>query len=260
MKHIKHAVKVSIISAAALCSVGAFAEEKLDGQWRGTAGAALSTTSGNSSTTAFNLNADTSRATTADKISLSAYANYGKNKVAGVSTTTANKWGGFGQYDYNLSERLFGFGRLGLEGDGVIDLDLRAAVAAGLGYKVFNGKDTQFTVYGGLGYTKDKYGSTQLIDGKSDTSFSRTSLYLAEESVHQLSSTVAFKQRLDLYPGLTGDKAKLAKFTAGLSVAMSSTLNLTVGLVDNYNSKPAAGLKKNDLGIFTGVNVKFGAL
>lgn len=260
MKYVKHALKFSIIAAAAVCSAGAIAEEKPDGQWRGTAGAALSATSGNTSNTAFNLNANTSRATAADKISLGAYANYGKNKTAGANTTTADNWGGFGQYDYNLSERLFGFGRLGLERDGVIDLDLRAALAGGLGYKVINGKDTQFTVYGGLGYTKDKYGSTQLIGGVSDTSFARTSLYLAEESSHQLSSTVAFKQRLDLYPGLTGDKAKLAKFTAGLSVAMSSTLNLTVGLVDNYNSKPAAGRKKNDLGLFTGVNMKFGAM
>jgi putative salt-induced outer membrane protein len=260
MKYIKHALKTVVVVSLGAASFAAVAEEKLDGQWRGTAGAALSMTSGNTSSTAFNLNADAARATTSDKISLGGNVNYGKSKIAGVTTTTAKRWAGFGQYDYNLSERLFGFGRLGLEGDGVIDLDLRAALSAGLGYKVINGKDTQFTVYGGLGYTTDKYGSTQLIDGKSDTRFSRTSLYLAEESAHQLSSAVAFKQRLDLYPGLTGDKAVIAKFTAGLSVAMSSTLNLTVGLVDNYNSKPAAGLKKNDVGLFTGVNMKLGAM
>ena len=55
------------------------------------------------------------------------------------------------------------------------------------------------------------------------------------------------------------DKAVIAKFTAGLGVAMSSTLNLTVGLTNNYNSKAPAGTKKNDAGLFMGVNVKLGA-
>ena len=50
------------------------------------------------------------------------------------------------------------------------------------------------------------------------------------------------------------------KFSSGPSVAKSSTLKLTVGLVDSYNNKPPAGLKKNDLGAFAGVGVKLGAL
>jgi len=82
---------------------------------------------------------------------------------------------------------------------------------------------------------------------------------VGEESSHVLSATTTFKQRLEFYPGLSGDKAKIAKFTAGLAVAMSSTLNLTAGLTDSYNSAPPAGNKKNDLGIFTGINVKLGA-
>ena len=247
------------VAAAALTCLAAQAQEKADGQWRGAAGAALSATSGNSSTKALSLSVDTARATAADKTTLGAFVNYGSSKAAGVKSTTANKWAAFGQYDFNLSPRIVAFGRLGLEGDGLTDLDLRSALAGGLGYKLVDTKDTKFTVYGGLGYTTDKYGSAQTIGGKTGTSFSRSSLYLAEESSHQLSPTVSFKQRLDLFPGMSGDKAKIAKFTAGLSVAMSSTLNLNVGLVDNYNSKPAAGSKKNDLALFTGVNMKFGA-
>ena len=42
-------------------------------------------------------------------------------------------------------------------------------------------------------------------------------------------------------------------------VAMSGTMSLTVGLTDSYNSKPPAGSKKNDVAVFTGLNVKFGA-
>jgi len=78
--------------------------------------------------------------------------------------------------------------------------------------------------------------------------------------MHRLSPTVSLKQRLDLYPGVSGDKAVLATFNAGLSVAMSTTLSLTVGLTDSYNSKPPLGTKSSDLGLFTGINVKFGAM
>jgi len=251
--------RLSLFALASLACGAAAAQVQTDGEWRGTGGAAAAMTSGNSSSTALSLNADMARATVNDKISLGASANYARSKTNGVNSTTANKWAGFGQYDYNLSPRLFVFGKLGLEGDALTDLALRSSLAAGLGYKLIDTKETSFNVFGGAGYTTDRYDTVQTIGSKTAKSFSRASLYLGEESSHTLSASTSFKQRLELYPGLSGDKAFIAKFTAGLSVAVSSSLNLSVGLVDNYNSKPPVGTKKNDVGVFTGLNVKFGA-
>jgi len=132
-------------------------------------------------------------------------------------------------------------------------------VAGGLGLKLIDTKELAFSVFGGAAYSTDRYDTTQTIGSKTDTRFSRASLYLGEESSHQLSSSVSFKQRLELYPGLSGDKAKIMKFSAGLGAAMSGTMSLTVGLTDSYNSKPPAGSKKNDVAVFAGLNVKFGA-
>ncbi|MBA4175903.1 MAG: DUF481 domain-containing protein [Leptothrix sp. (in: Bacteria)] len=252
--------KGSLLALACLCGAAAMAQAKTDGLWRGAGGAALSATSGNTRTSSLLINAEAARATAADKVTLGGTVNYAKSKTGGVNQTTANKWAGNGQYDYNLSPRLFVFGKLGLESDKLVDLDLRTAVAGGLGYKLISTEQTTVEVFGGLGYTSDKYGIARTIAGKTDTTFSRASVYLGEASSHQLSPTVSFKQRLDLYPGVSGDKAVLAKFSAGLAVAMSSTLNLTVGLTNAYNSKPPAGTKSNDVGLFTGVNVKFGAV
>ncbi len=253
-------LKLSLIALLGATSTAAMAQAKPDGQWRGTGGAAFAASSGNTSSTSMLLNADAVRATAGDKTSLGGAINYATNKSGGASQTTANRWGLFGQYDLNLSPSTFVFGKLGLEGDKLIDLSLRTALAAGLGYKLINTEQTTFDLFGGLGHTTDKYGSTQTIAGRRASSFSRASLYLGEASSHKLSPTVSFKQRLELYPGLSGDKALLASFNAGLAVAMSSTLNLNVGLTDSYNSKPPAGAKKNDLALFTGVNLKFGAL
>ncbi len=236
------------------------AQTKPDGLWRGAGGAALAITAGNSETTALNLNADMNVATAADKISLGGAYNYGKSKAAGVTSTTADKWNAYGQYDVNLSAQTFVFGKLALEADKLTRLDLRTTVAAGVGYKLIDTQALSFNLFGGAAYSRDSYGVPQSIGGIAGKHFSRTSLFVGEESAHQLSASTTFKQRLEFYPGLTGDKAKIAKFSAGLAVAMSSTLNLTVGLTDAYNSAPPAGSKKNDMGLFTGINVKLGSL
>jgi putative salt-induced outer membrane protein len=248
------------VAACVLTAGTSFAQTKADGLWRGTAGAALSATKGNSEATNLVVNGDMAVATTTDKLSLGGAYNYGRGKTAGVSTTTSDKWNGFGQYDYNLSAQLYTFGKLSLEGDRLAKLTLRATLAGGLGYKLIDTKETSFNVFGGAAYSTDKYSATQTIGGDTGKRFSRASLYLGEESSHTVSASTSFKQRLELYPGLSGDKALLAKFTAGLAVAMSNTMSLAVGLKVDHNSKPPAGFKSNDVGVFTGINVKLGSL
>lgn len=254
-------LKLGALLFGAAVVPAAIAQVKADGQWRGLGGASLSVNSGNTDSRALLLNVDMARATERDKITLGGMVNYARSKdAAGVSQTTANKWAANGQYDYNLTPRVYVFGKLGLEADRLIDLSLRTSVASGAGYHLIQTPDTTFDVFGGLAYITDKYRVAQTIGGETDTRFDRFALLLGEESSHQLSQTTTFKQRLEVYPGLSGDKAVIAKFNAGLGVAMSSTLSLTVGLIDTYNSKPPAGLKKNDVGLFTGVSVKLGAI
>lgn len=251
-----------LLAAAVMlaCPLAKADEPKKDGLWRGTGGAALAVSQGNTDSSAFNLNVDLAALTVQDKISLGGAYNYGKSKsTAGVTSTTADKWNTYGQYDYNLSSQTFVFGKVAFEGDKLIDLDLRSTVAGGLGYKLVDTKELSFNLFGGVAYSTDQYKKDQTIGSTTSKHFSRSSLFIGEESSHVLSASTSFKQRLEFYPGFTGDKAKIAKFSAGLAVAMSSTLNLSVGLTDSYNSAPPAGNKKNDLGLFTGVNLRLGS-
>lgn len=249
----------SLITLAALGCTSAFAQIKTDGEWRGAGGLAFSSTSGNSTSAALALNADMARATVQDKITLGASSNYARSKANGSTSTTSNKWASWGQYDYNLSSSVFAFGKLGAEGDALTELTLRTTLAGGLGVKLFDTQTMSASVFGGAAYTTDRYDTAQTIGSRTGKTFNRSSLLLGEESTHQLASNTSFKQRLEIYPGLTGDKATLAKFSAGLAVAVSSNLNATLGLTDTYNSKPPVGTKKNDLGLFMGVSVRFGA-
>lgn len=241
------------------CALNASAQVKTDNQWRGTGGLAAAYTSGNSDTSSLALTGDLSKASLADKITLGARYNYARSKANDVRSTTADKWALFGQYDYNLSQRTYAFGQLGFEGDHVIDLTVRSTLGAGVGYKVIDTDTTSFNVFTGVGYSRDKYDSIQTINGRTDDTFSRASLLLGEESSHKLSDSTSFKQRLEYAPGVTGDKAQIARLTAGLSVSMTDALALTVGLVDTYNSKPGIGRKENDLGVLTGISYRLGA-
>lgn len=247
-----------LLAAIAALMAGPVMADPADGQWRGAAGAALSTSSGNTSTQNLLLNVDLARQTAQDKISTAGYIHEGKSDVNGRSVTTASKWGLSGQYDHNLTPDWFAFGKLGLEHDRVIDLSLRTLLGAGVGYHWVQTKQDTFDVYGGLSEVITRYGHAQTIGGDTQQQFSTMGLILGETSRHQLTDTVTLTQRLEVYPGLTGTKNNLAKFNLGLNVAMSSTLSLNVGFTEAYNSKPAHGAKKSDTSFFTGINFKLG--
>lgn len=257
-----HRPCMALLALACMAAAApALAEDKprADGQWRGNAGAAVSATSGNTSSTAVLLNADLARLTEADKITVGGHIQYARSEVDGVEETTANQIGAFGQYDFNLSPRLFAFGRLALDRDTLIDLNLRTALNGGLGWKLVDRDDLRFTVFGGLGVAEDRYDAPQTVDGETDTRFRRTTLLLAEESEHALSATTSVKQRLEFLPAIAGDGGHRLNLRADLAVAINSTVGLTVGLISHYDSAPPAGTKSTDTSLFTGLNVKLGA-
>lgn len=228
-----------------------------DGRWRGSLGVALAATSGNTRTRSALLNGDGVRQTAADRTSVGALVQYADSRTAEGQSTTANRFAAWGRYDYNLDARRFAFARLGLERDRLRRLALRRTVDTGLGWKLVDTQPLRASVFAGLGYTRDRYDAAQTIGDRSATRFSRASLYLAEESAHELTGTVRARQRLEVNSGISGDRAQLARFSAHLDVAMTSTLALSVGAIATYNSRPPEGQRSNDLSLFTGVNLKF---
>jgi putative salt-induced outer membrane protein len=239
--------------AAAFTGTQAVAQIKEDGQWRSALSLGMSTASGNSSSTSIALLGDGVRATKQDKWSIYGSALYGRAS----GNTTANVMRLGTRYDWNLSEKLFAFGGLDLEKDGVAKLTLRTGLSGGLGYHVIKDANTTFDVFGGLGYTADSYGAARFIDKSNRTSYSYMNLVLGEESTHKLSETVSAKQRFVYYPNLKNRGEYLARFDAGLSAAISKTSNVTVGLAVRQNSDPGTGVKKTDSFFTVGLGMKF---
>lgn len=230
-----------------------------DPRWRGQVGASLAATSGNTDSTTLLLNMDLNLKRADDKTTLTGHVNEGRTKTQdGGNETSAARWDLSGQYDHDLNPDWFGFTRLAFEHDRVTDLSLRTLVGAGLGYHVLKGPKHTFDVSAGLSYTDTRWKVDTTIDDETGRHFKSVGLLLAEESTHELTDTVTFKQRLEAYPGLTGAKSRLLRFNASLNVAMSKALSLSVGLVHNYDGNAAEGRDKNDTALFTGVNLKVG--
>jgi putative salt-induced outer membrane protein len=248
-------LQIPAVLFGAAFSHTAFAQAtvKEDGQWRAAIGVGASSTSGNTKSTSINVLGDAVRATTIDKWGF--YANSLYAKSAGEVTADQTRLGT--RYDYNVTPQWFGFTGLDFERDKIAELDLRSAVSVGLGYHIIKNDSTLFDVFGGVGYTQDDYGVPRFVDGADRTDYSYTNLLIGEESTHKFSDTMSAKQKLVIYPNLANRGEYRAQFDSGLALAMSKTMNLTVGLSAKYNSDPGIGVKKTDTLFTTGISMKF---
>jgi putative salt-induced outer membrane protein YdiY len=242
-----------MLAVAAAGAAQAQATVKADGKMRSSIGLGASNASGNTRATNLSLNADAVRATDQDKVSLYGIAQYAKSN----GDTTGEQFRLGGRYDYNLGTQWFGFGGLDIERNKFANLKLRNQLSGGLGYHLIKNDRTVFDLFGGVGFTADKYIAATRIDGATRRSYNYASLVLGEESTHKLSDSTAFKQRLVLFPNLKNSGEYRATWDAGLSVAMSKAMNLNVGFALAHNSEPGPGRKSTDTLLTTGVSVKF---
>lgn len=240
--------RIALALTLALASQAALAQDTPDGQWHGGLSVAGAFASGNSSSRTLAANADASLATARDKISLYGIANYGRNKVDGVTTTTADLLRLGGRYDFNLGPQLFSFGAAEGETNEAGGVRDRYNLTGGVGYHLVKNDAHSWDVFGGLGYT-----ASQLTDGSSANG---VQVLLGEESSHKLSDTTTLKQRLVYYPD-GGDLGNRATFDASLATTISGAWTLNTGLSSRYSDRVPAGTKKTDNLFTVGFGFKF---
>ncbi len=245
-----------LLLAIATLPLTAHADNNKDGRWRGLLGASVAFTAGNTVSNSAVLNLDMARQTEDTKLSVQGYLNHANSEVEGRSETTADKWGVATQYDSDLDLRWFAFGKMRFDGDRLLNLTLRSTVSAGLGYHVVDTTDHTVNVFAGLSYTDNRYSEDQTINDRVGRRFASPGALLGEESTHQFNDRVTFKQRLELYPDGSGDKAHIGRFNGSLNVSMSETLSLSLSVVSVYTHNVPANVKKTDTSLFTGINIK----
>ena len=236
------------VSSLMLACAHARAGDASDGLWHGDVAIGGAFASGNTNSKTLTGTADGTRATAIDKISLFGNVDYGRDKVDGVETATADQARAGGRYDYNLGEATFVFGGSDGETDKVAGLASRIDLDSGLGYKVIHGAATTFDVFAGLGWSHAKF-----VDGTTGTG---ATALVGEESTHELSDTTTFKQRAEFHSGAHAI-GNLATFDASVAAAISGGWTLTTALSVRYASQVPAGVKSTDTLLTVGFGYKF---
>lgn len=245
-------------AAVAACSLAAPLAHaqvtlKPDNTWRYLFTAGANATSGNSSSSALNLQVEGVRLSDNDKWSFNGQLQSARNN----GTTTSERYLAGTQYNRDISGRMFGFGSADFLRDELANINSRSTLAGGLGLHLVESERHTFDVRTGLAYTQDSYVNAALVDGEFRDRYGRAELVLGEESNHKLTETATFQQKLTVFPNLRDSGQRRAVFDTKISVAMTKSLNLTAGLSMRYNSDPGNNLKTTDTALVTGVSWRF---
>jgi putative salt-induced outer membrane protein YdiY len=221
--------------------------------WSGGADFGLALTSGNSETTNIALGAALTRATLRDKTSIYAASVYNRDDTGDESRTIANTIRGGVRYDHDITKKLFGYGFVDLEHNGLQDLTLRLVLGGGLGYHAIRNERTLLDLLGGLDWNKE-YFRGDLEDRSS------MEAQVGQTLSHRFTARFLIKEQLFVFPNLTNGGEFRVNFDTSLVTEITRRIGWQLTVSDRYLSNPPEGFKKNDLLLTTGINVKLGEL
>jgi putative salt-induced outer membrane protein YdiY len=206
-----------------------------------------SLTTGNIRATTLTFDTLMDRRTKRDRTTL--YAAYIKssNKSDGVTETTANAIRGGARYEINLTDRWVAFGFSDFEYNEIQLLDLRAVPGGGIGYYFIRNDRTQFQVFGGGAYNREKY-STGVTRNSGE-------LLVGEALSYKLSDRVSIEQRFQFFPNMSNTGEYRITLDSAVITKMTKWLTWNFIVSDRYISNPVFGSRNNDLLLTTGVGV-----
>ena len=126
-----------------------------------------------------------------------------------------------------------------LERDEFESIDLRSTASTGLSYRVFNRPNHSLQALMGLGYRHESY-----LD---DTSDNTPTLNLGMKHALIVSTWLQMTNTLSFTPSVSDLDDYLLVQDYGINMPIGdSDLSLRLGIKNNYNSQPEAGLEKLD--------------
>lgn len=217
--------------------------------WSGTVDTGFSLARGNSDTTTFTAGLNAARQTAKDKITVSATTVFAQNSTTGTAVTSASAVRGGGRYDVNVSERVFMFGALDLEHDGLQRLDLRTVLGSGFGWHLRKSERSSVDVFGGATVNRENFA----VQADRTTSEG----LVGEELSHRLTRRMTVKQRLAFYPNLT-DRGE---FRLNIDTTAVTPITKWVGLQVTVSNRYVSGVlppaRSNDVLVTTGLRFTF---
>ncbi|MCX6903348.1 MAG: DUF481 domain-containing protein [Verrucomicrobia bacterium] len=240
------AAAVMCLSAEVVLGQAAAAPPPKTNHWETSAAAGLTLSKGNSDSLLGTLSLQTGRKWAQDEFIAGVSGAYGEqSKVANQEQLSA-----YMQYNHLFSERLYG----GLRVDGLYDkfagVDYRVKISPMIGYYLIKEARTSLAVEAGPALVMENL--------KTAPAHSYWGARLAERFEHKLTDTTKIWQSLE-YVARVDHWANdyLLTGEAGIDTRIAKGLSLRVVFQDLYNNDPAAGRKKNDMRLISGIAYTF---
>lgn len=224
------------------------AEEKADEVWSGRVKFGFAGADGNTDEVKLDGKAVAERKTDFDRLKLSLQGRYEKTE----GEETKNETMGQARLERDINDRLFAFGALALEHDKFEDVDLRTNVTGGLGYFLIKKDTHELKPRLGVGYEVTAYGS--------DPTTKEVVLSAGYDYRVDMFEKLRFTHALTYLP-VFDDIAEDYRIDSDAEIAYpidgGELWNVELGLRNQYDAMPAAGVKKLDSYYSLGLARKF---
>jgi putative salt-induced outer membrane protein YdiY len=221
-------------------------------EWKGSIALNGLFTTGNSETEQIGFRAGLGKRWEHDRLLFGAEYAYGRQKDpdSGDKTTTVDYGQAFGKYEHDLTKKLYAYGMVKLEHDGVAGLIFRVTPGAGLGYRWFESPTFNLSTEAGLAYVYEDYEAT----GSNDFIAAR----LAYSVDWKPFSVVKLYHDLEYLPSLQDfTEDYLLNVNAGMRVGVWRGLFTDLRIEFRYDNTPAPGRKKEDTRFILGLGWEF---
>ncbi len=162
---------------------------------------------------------------------------------------SANKIDGASKTDFDLSRRYYLYNLGGAGYDEIRKINLRYEEGPGMGYHWLTQSNFVVNLEAGANY-QEEY--------RSDDTTSRNFYYrLAENITWKISKQLTLGEKLEIFPEAENLAQYRTRLEATLSYALLTHLSLNLTTLDLYDTRPAAGVTRNEFQLRTSLGVKF---
>lgn len=163
--------------------------------------------------------------------------------------TSANRMDAASKLDYDLTGRWYVYSLMNGGYDQIRNVIYRFEIGPGIGYHVV--KRTNFILNFEAGMD---YQAQQLKDG------TRPNLFfyrLAENFTWKATARLSMDEKFEYLPRVEKPNEYKLRFESNVRYALNSNMYLVLTVLDLFESRPAAGVSKNDLQVRSSVGIKF---
>ena len=217
--------------------------------WNGNVAFGLSLARGNANTFLMNASALAQRAWEQNELKFGADGQYGLNNWGQSNQTqSANSIHGFGDYKRLITERLYW--DLNVDGthDDLAALRYRLIAGPALGYYFIKSDATKVNGEIGPSFIYEKLGSETK---------GYVTMRVTERAEHAFNKGAKVWEQVDYLPKVDDFNNYLLNSEVGAEAALNTRLSLRVVAKDQFNSRPAAGRKENDITLVSALVYKF---